>query len=393
MLVSSSVLFACDDLAFREFHQSRSAGVTGLDFVLTVIVSPDNAHVYATGVNSDALVVFERNKQTGALNFLEVYKDGVNGIDGLQGAFSATVSPDGRHVYVAGLRDDALAVFSRDAATGLLTFIEVHKDGVAGVDGLFGSLAARVSPNGNHVYVASRFDHSVAVFARDSATGTLTFLESHHDGVNGVDGLEGSYSVDLSPDGKSIYPAGLFDDALVHFERDTETGLLTFVAAYDDGVGGVDGLYGAISSIVSPDGEHVYVASVFGDEVAVFGRNTTTGVLTFLEVHKDGIAGVDGLDGVFFVTISDDGESVYTASRTDHAVVVFTRNTDTGALTFRQVLKDGVNGADGLEGSVGIDVSPDGRNVYSVGREDNAVAVFDRCQPQPLPWLPLLLEP
>jgi len=30
--------------------------------------------------------------------------------------------------------------------------------------------------------------------------------------------------------------------------------------------------------------------------VAVFSRNSTTGVLTFVEVHKDGAGGVDGLE-------------------------------------------------------------------------------------------------
>ena len=41
-------------------------------------------------------------------------KDGVNGVDGLYGAHSVTVSADGKHVYGAGIGEDAVAVFSRD---------------------------------------------------------------------------------------------------------------------------------------------------------------------------------------------------------------------------------------------------------------------------------------
>ena len=38
--------------------------------------------------------------------------------------------------YVTGNGDDAVAVFSRASSTGALTFVEVQKDGVNGVDGL-----------------------------------------------------------------------------------------------------------------------------------------------------------------------------------------------------------------------------------------------------------------
>lgn len=65
---------------------------------------------------------------------------------------------------------------------------------------------------------------------------------------------------------------------------------------------------------ISPDGAHVYVASVVSDAVAVFGRDAGTGALTFVESERNGIAGVTGLDGAFAVTVSPNGASVYVAS-------------------------------------------------------------------------------
>ena len=268
---------ACDQLSFLAFQQNGADGVSGLDSVTAIAVSPDHAHVYAAARDSDTLVVFKRNKASGRLSFQEVYKDGVNGIDGLDGAFSVTVSPDGAHVYVAGLFDDAVAVFTRDPGSGLLTFVEVHKDGVNGTDGLKGALAVRVSPDGRHLYAAGRFDDAVAVFARDANTGMLTFLEFHRDGVNGVDGLAAAYSVPMSPDGKSMYVAGLFDDAIVHFQRDAQSGLLSFITFHKNGTDGIDGLHGPISTIVSPDGLNLYVANVFGDTVSAFSRDSASG--------------------------------------------------------------------------------------------------------------------
>jgi DNA-binding beta-propeller fold protein YncE len=76
-----------------------------------------------------------------------------------------TVSPDGKHVYVPGFDDDAVAVFSRDATTGALTFVEFKQDGVGGVDGLNGAVFVAVSPDGKCVYVTGFNDNAVAVFS------------------------------------------------------------------------------------------------------------------------------------------------------------------------------------------------------------------------------------
>mgnify|MGYP000524104389 CR=1 FL=1 len=57
----------------------------------------------------DAVAVFSRDPASGALAFVEVQRDGVGGVDGLDAAFSVTVSPDGNHLYAAGATDDALA--------------------------------------------------------------------------------------------------------------------------------------------------------------------------------------------------------------------------------------------------------------------------------------------
>ena len=58
-------------------------------------------------------------------------------------------------MYVAGSSDDAVVVFSRDLTTGALTYVETHLDGVSGVDGLNGARSVIVSADGSHVYVAS----------------------------------------------------------------------------------------------------------------------------------------------------------------------------------------------------------------------------------------------
>ena len=80
-------------------------------------------------------------------------KDGVNGVDGLYGAKSLTLSADGNHAYVTGNNDHAVSWYERNASTGALTYGGMLKDGVDGVDGLNAASSFILSSDGKHAYV------------------------------------------------------------------------------------------------------------------------------------------------------------------------------------------------------------------------------------------------
>ncbi len=238
------------------------------------------------------------------IHFIEAVYDGT----GLGGANSVTVSPDGKHLYASGLIDDTVVVFSRSELTGALSFVEIHRDGVDGIDGLDGIRAMIVSPDGKYLYTVGFEDRAVVVFSRNETTGALTFVEMQQQGVGGVDGLAGAISVTVSPDGKHLYTAGESNNAVAVFSRNETTGALSYVEMQQDGVGGVDGLRQVKWVTVSPDGKHVYVAGASDNAVAVFSRSELTGALSFVEMQQDGVDGVDGLAGANAVTVSPDGK-------------------------------------------------------------------------------------
>src|SRR5439155_1462915 len=202
--------------------------VSGLNGAAGVAVSPDGRHVYATGELEDALAVFERDSASGALTFVEAQKDvldgslagGKAGLRRLDRSHGLVLSPDGAHVYATGSLDNAVAVFTRDAGSGKLTFVEAQEEGQNGVVGLTRARAIAVSPDGANVYVAGGYDDALVVFARDAATGALKYLQLLEDSVNGINGLNGADDVAVSPDGTHVYVTASVDDALAVFARD-----------------------------------------------------------------------------------------------------------------------------------------------------------------------------
>lgn len=363
-----------DVLEFVEAQREGVDGVTGLAGVLAVAVSPDGRHVYAAGGNDDAVAVFQRNGATGALTLSQTVKDSVDGVDGLAFASSIALSPDGAHVYVSGARNDAVAVFVRDPATGALAFVEAQKNGVAGVEGLRGASAVVVSPDGSFVYAAGQLDDAVTVFRRNALTGWLSFVEVQRHGVNGATGLAGPLGLALSPDGANLYVASGDQSAVGAFRRDASSGRLHLVDVEEEGSRSF-GLSGIHSVAVSPDGSFLYATAQADSAVAIFRRNRRSGALSFSDVVANGFDGNDGLAGALRGTVSPDGANFYVASTHDNAIAVFGRDAVSGALTYLEKQTGGPS-CQCLAFARAVAVSPDGASVYAAGASSNALNVF-----------------
>ena len=372
---------ASNDWRNLVFMQAISDGdgglVDGLSGARSVAVSPDGKHVYVVGYDDNAVVALARDPIGGELTFLEVEQDEVGSVHGMLGPRFVTVSPDGKHVYIAGALDNSVVVFLRDATTGGLDWEQMQEDGEGIVDNLTSPNSIASSPDGKHVYVTSLGDDAVAWFGRNLSNGHLLYIAAVKNSDPGVDGLTFPTSVAVSPDGEHVYVTGGDDDSVVVLDRDPTSGTLTFIGRVQDDFESVDGLNGPLSVTVSPDGKHVYVAASLEDEVAIFSRNSTSGALTYVGIVKDGVGDVEGLSSPFSVTVSPDGRFVYvTSGGTSQALVMFVRDPSTGNLIFEDLAADGVGGVAGLADPRMSAVSPDGRNVYVSAASSHAVTTF-----------------
>lgn len=366
-------------LEFVDAKLEGEGGVHGLAGVLAVAVSPDGRNVYAVAPSSNAVAVFSRDASTGVLTQLEVEQDGVGNVDGIGYASAIVISPDGAHVYVAGARDDAVASFARDGTTGALTFLEAQKEGAAGVAGIRYARALAITPDGQFLYAAGQKSDAIAVFKRNTLTGWLTFVEVQHQGVLDVSGIAEPLALTVSPDGAHLYVASGDQSAVTVFVRDGMTGHLTLLPVDADADLGVVGIH---SVAVSPDGAFVYATRQDDDAIAVFRRNRTTGALTFVDIVSQGVDGADGLYGVFWVAMSPDGRRLYAASTLGHAVAAFERNPVSGSLTFLEKRR-GTPTRECLAFARSVAISPEGRDVYVAGASSNAVLTFRAGTPEP----------
>jgi DNA-binding beta-propeller fold protein YncE len=220
--------------------------------------------------------------------------------------------------------------WTRDGGTGGLTFVGTVST-VTG-SGQDNPHAMVVSPDGKNVYVTV-LDDVLLVFSRDAALGTLTLLESHQDGVAGLDGLDEPRGLGMSPDGQNVYVAATTDDAVVVFDRDGTTGALTFREAHFDGSGGVTGPQRADAVAVSPDGDMAYVGtSQLPAALAIFDRDPSSGALSFVDVHHQ-VSPSGGYLPSQTLVVGPDGRSLYGTP----AVHMYRRTLGSGALELRAV--------------------------------------------------------
>jgi DNA-binding beta-propeller fold protein YncE len=332
------------------------------------------------------------------------------------GSRAIALSPDGKSVYVASSRSDAIAAFRRDPRSGVLT----QPKGAAGciaakgashcatAIGLDGPNSVAVSPDGRNVYATSRASNSISVFQRNQETGALAQLPASAGCIAGVPipvcaagrALAGPDVVVVSPKGENVYVGSFFGNAVAVFDRDPLSGALaqpgdssgciaeaTSGCALGIALGAPEGM------AISGDGSSVYVASALSNAIVTLARDQSTGSLTQASDGSGCIAGsalagcatgveLGGANAVAF----NPGGDVYATSLFSNSVTAFTRSRSTGGLVQKQgtagclvwLRAAGCSFGRALRAPEGLVISPDGENAYVAAFANSAIDVFDR---------------
>ena len=366
-LLGNAIEVLSRDASSGDLTPVESISDTGLVFPQRLVASADGKFVYVITQGSlrttspvpDSVLVYQRGV-TGSLSLIGTYQNGSGSITDMLLPTDMVLSPSGDQAYIRAAGSSSLLVFSRDTTTGTLTLLQTLRDGIAGNSGLGGEGWLAVSADGGFVYTTSVSDNCVAVFSRNTTTNQLTLVKTYKNASDGIAGLSGAWGVAMSPDQQHLYVAGSVDGAIVLFTRDEVSGELTYTAAYRQGDANqsgeltrrFDGLNGPIAVSVSPDGQRVYVT---GQEqgnpdkistLAVMRRDPADGSLSFMEIQRStATVPVTGIGGVVHIAVSPDGKDLYSAGLDDNHIGVFSHlASDVGLVVVDDV--DPVNAGD-----------------------------------------------
>ena len=294
------------------------------------------------------------------------------------------LSSDGLHAYATSGSKNAVLGFDRDASTGLLSGAVSYKSSTTGFNlaKLTGVQDLKLSADGEFVYVVAMDDNAITVLERDLSDGSLAFVQSLAQG-GAVQGMKKPFRLALSPDGAQVYVLAQESSAITSFDRDPGTGELSFARSINQTMPDLAKLITPSGIAVSADGAQVYVTARLGNALLAFDRNTDTssadfGVLVWRATFAGGPGGITvGLKGAFGIALSPDGRQLYLTAEVDNAVSTFDRATD-GSLSLRGVIQRGAPGVHGLGGAQGIVVAPNGKEVFVTGNADDSLSAFNR---------------
>jgi hypothetical protein len=267
----------------------------GLAGATSILGSPDRKFVYVGGPGS--IAVLKRNPTKGTLTqdaglpgcVSQGGADNCKNVDYLPDTVrDMAISSNGAFLYAAASTpgSGAVVVFSRDKATGALTKIACVNSGAtngcAGANALVRPMGVTIDASGGggkSVYVAANGSNAVAVFARNVTTGALTQLggtsgcvsEGGAGGCTPAIGLTAPTAVRVYKTGVPVYV--LTSDGVASFQRSKAT----FVLTQYPGTGGcinagsTDGCLGA-GSLAGATGlafaiKTIYVTGVTGDTI------------------------------------------------------------------------------------------------------------------------------
>jgi 6-phosphogluconolactonase (cycloisomerase 2 family) len=376
-------------------------GIVGIADPTAVAISPNGHHVYVTSESTNQITAFLRHGRTGELTLIDAFNAQLEGFEEMvmDAPIDVAVSDDGRFVYVAAMESDAITVFERNESDGRLVFVENQIHAAEPDRGLEEVRRIALSPDGEHLYASGR--NSVAVFARDSDTGELAFLEAEINGSDDPDDAGGIVAALERPLGLQVTPAGdqllvtsRLGDALLVFDRNndpdnSEFGQLSFVEALRNNKNGIEGLNGATDVQISADGGQVYVTAEASNSMVNFARGGD-GALEQERIWTSGETELPGMAGAQHLALAPDNTELFVSGFADSSLTLFRRQSgaegtpENGRLSVKETYFDDQGRTQYLGGATDIAITGNNLHVYVVANRDNAIVIFTRISAEDL---------
>ncbi len=296
--------------------QSYSVSVSGL---ADVAVTPNNLFAYGISPADNTVAVLDKSTNVWKPFVSDYNIWDMSGVSLVAAALSGSTSLG----YAISPKMGTLSIFSGASLFGQVTRTE-----------FLGAKAMAVSADGSSLYVSTAT--SIYRFALTYSTMTFSINPVASGSIANIDLLR------LGGTAGHLYASNSTDGLLWTLDP-----ISTAARAQVTGLTGVTGL-----AVVGTD--------IYASSSSALGTLYHLTDATYLQRAGDSYSNgqnfVQGLDGASDAVASSDGRYVFVASKTDGTVAVFGRNGTTGALTFVQLLRDG-RGANGITQPTALAIS------------------------------------
>jgi YVTN family beta-propeller protein len=279
---------------------------TGID-PYDIEVLPNGQYIYVTNYDDGTIRVIDGSSNS-PMGDISV---------GLE-PMGVTALPNSQYIYIMLNGDDAVISLSTTDDDPTRDTIPVS-----------GPVLATALPNGEYLYVTSPFTGNVYIIR----TSDNTLVDSVH--IGGM-----PFAIEALPDGDNVYVSTSSSNTYV-------------IRTSDNTV--VDNLsIGGRGLCASPDGEHVYISSNFGDDIYVV-QTSNNAVVDTVRVGNNPVG----------ICVHPSGQLVYVANNDDDNVSVIYTPTNKVVKTIQA-----------FDGPTFIDASPDGEYIYVLHNNTYAVAII-----------------
>ncbi|SIT20632.1 Lactonase, 7-bladed beta-propeller [Insolitispirillum peregrinum] len=291
---------------------STIGAIEGLGTLTAAVVSADGTTVYVAD-GSGAIALLVRDASTGALTYVRTFATMTGGA----GLSDLVLSADGRSLYALRADGNALVWFAVDAS-GSLAHQQTIVDDYSVTDGnLWGVKDIAVSEDGANLYLINGYN--VVTFSRDPATGALTYVEAIVGSAWSAPYLWTPTEIVTRGDLVYVVTDPSFSSVLIVYTRGDD-GSLSLLAHTQSGASALQDIQ---EITVSADGGTIYVAGA--STISRFTLDAENGVLTYqgnvtttqgvtdIALSGDGLTLYVTLEGGTLARYATSGDSLHLA--------------------------------------------------------------------------------
>jgi len=193
-------------------------------------------------------------------------------------AHAMRATPDNRYVFATTLGGGELLQFRFDAATGLLT---PNEPAAVTVRAGAGPRHLAFDPNAPRLYLLNELDASLEVYALDTGRGTLALTQTVATLPSGFAGVPWAADLRVTPDGRFLYTSERRSSTLAGFAIDAVSGTLTPIGHWPTQTQ-------PRGFAITPSGRFLLAAGQLSHAVGLHAIDAATGALREVQVHPVG---------------------------------------------------------------------------------------------------------